>query len=192
MCRQPWGGAGHQGGLFREQVDPQTGGKVPEAARHRLRLNMIDHLGLRDPEAVRMAGEMVGAEPGQDLGMSHCTAHYNNSTLDADISSLIRPFLPGQQAVQAVQAVSGPRPLLGSFVSQSLRPAPTRPPARPAPPPRPLRVPRPLRSRPGHRCTGFHCPPNQAISVKLPPHETRNNFPFSIGQNRDKPFIHFG
>ena len=50
-------------------MDPQTGGKVPEAAHHRLRLNMIDHLGLRDPEAVRMAGEMVGAEPGQDLGM---------------------------------------------------------------------------------------------------------------------------
>ena len=44
-------------------MEPAKGGKVPEAARMRAELNMIDTLGLRDPEGVRMANLMAAESP---------------------------------------------------------------------------------------------------------------------------------
>ena len=49
--------------IFRETVEPAKGGKVPEAARMRAELNMIDTLGLRDPEGIRMANLMAAESP---------------------------------------------------------------------------------------------------------------------------------
>ena len=46
-------------------MEPSKGGKVPEAARLRvdLSLNMIDTVGLRDPEGIRMERMMAAESP---------------------------------------------------------------------------------------------------------------------------------
>ena len=49
--------------IFRENVEPSEGGKVPEAAHLRVELNMIDTAGLRDPEGIRMEQLMAAESP---------------------------------------------------------------------------------------------------------------------------------
>ena len=49
--------------IFRENVEPSEGGKVPEAAHLRVELNKIDTAGLRDPEGIRMERIMAAESP---------------------------------------------------------------------------------------------------------------------------------
>jgi len=49
--------------IFRDDVEPSKGGKVPEAAHLRVELNMIDSAGLRDPEGIRMEQVMAAESP---------------------------------------------------------------------------------------------------------------------------------
>ena len=49
--------------IYRDDVEPAKGGKVPEAAHLRVELNMIDTAGLRDPEGIRMERMMAAASP---------------------------------------------------------------------------------------------------------------------------------
>lgn len=41
--------------LYRDAVNPEDGGKVPESAHLRLELNKLDSLGLKGPEGIRMS-----------------------------------------------------------------------------------------------------------------------------------------
>ena len=49
--------------IYRDDVEPLKGGKVPEAAHLRVELNMIDSAGLRDPEGIRMEQLMAAESP---------------------------------------------------------------------------------------------------------------------------------
>ena len=49
--------------IFRGDVEPSEGGKVPEAAHQRVELNMIDSVGLWDPEGIRMEQLMAAESP---------------------------------------------------------------------------------------------------------------------------------
>ena len=44
--------------LYRHEVAPEAGGKVPEAAHMRVELNRLDALGIDDPNSARMMEEM--------------------------------------------------------------------------------------------------------------------------------------
>ena len=49
--------------IYRENVEPAKGGKVPESAHLRAELNMIDTAGLRDPEGIEMEQMMAAMSP---------------------------------------------------------------------------------------------------------------------------------
>jgi len=49
--------------IYRENVEPAKGGKVPESAHLRAELNMIDTAGLRDPEGIEMEKMMAAMSP---------------------------------------------------------------------------------------------------------------------------------
>ena len=49
--------------IYRDDVEPAKGGKVPEAAHLRAELNQIDTVGLRDPEGIRMERMMAAESP---------------------------------------------------------------------------------------------------------------------------------
>lgn len=49
--------------IYRENVEPAKGGKVPESAHLRAELNMIDTAGLRDPEGIEMERMMAAMSP---------------------------------------------------------------------------------------------------------------------------------
>jgi hypothetical protein len=69
--------------IFRENVEPSEGGKVPEAAHLRVELNMIDTAGLRDPEGIRMERIMAAESPElldhmlQDTNSNYQPGKYN-------------------------------------------------------------------------------------------------------------------
>ena len=44
--------------LYRHEVAPEAGGKVPEAAHMRVELNRLDAVGIDDPNSARMMEEM--------------------------------------------------------------------------------------------------------------------------------------
>ena len=49
--------------IYRENVEPAKGGKVPESAHLRAELNMIDTAGLRVPEGIEMEKMMAAMSP---------------------------------------------------------------------------------------------------------------------------------
>jgi len=49
--------------IYRENVEPAKGGKVPESAHLRVELNMIDTAGLRVPEGIEMERMMAAMSP---------------------------------------------------------------------------------------------------------------------------------
>jgi len=49
--------------LYRDNVEPAKGGKVPEAAHMRIELNKLDAAGLESGEGVRMMEQLIDASP---------------------------------------------------------------------------------------------------------------------------------
>ena len=79
--------------LFRGEVAPETGGKVPEAAHMRVELNKLDALGIDDPNAENMIAEMRDMHLPEQMAPGH-TPHYDptvTTTLQTGASSFTPP-----------------------------------------------------------------------------------------------------
>merc|ERR1719430_2677561 len=90
--------------IFRESVEPQKGGKVPESAHMRIELNKIDAAGLDNAEAVRMmaimeAQSMTLPERAADLNLIDTGSGYQPG---ASPAIKLRPeYHPAPVPVQA-------------------------------------------------------------------------------------------
>jgi len=96
--------------IFRDDVEPAKGGKVPEAAQLRaeLELDIIDSTGLRDPEGIRMERMMAAESPELADHMLRDT----NSQYQPGLTPAIR-LKPGYGPPPPPQPVASSAPAFG-------------------------------------------------------------------------------
>merc|ERR1712004_716285 len=129
--------------IFRESVEPEKGGKVPESAHMRIELNKIDSAGLDNAEALRMvdimAAQQLGLPERLDAGPSERLVDTNSGYQPG--SSPVIKLRPEYQPEPAYQPPApAPPPFVAPVVPTSSYGAPATytPPApayvQPAPP----------------------------------------------------------
>jgi len=84
--------------IFRESVEPEKGGKVPESAHMRIELNKIDSAGLDNAEALRMvdimAAQQLGLPERLDAGPSERLVDTNSGYQPGRSQVGLNPNLP--------------------------------------------------------------------------------------------------
>jgi len=93
--------------IYRDDVEPAKGGKVPEAAHLRveLKIDMIDSAGLRDPEGIRMEQMMAAESPELLDHMLQDT----NSKYNPGLTPVLK-LKPGYAPLQAFSPAFGAAP----------------------------------------------------------------------------------
>jgi len=106
--------------IYRENVEPAKGGKVPESAHLRAELNMIDTAGLRVPEGIEMEKMMAAMSPELPDHMLQDTMSQYNPGLTPALR-----LKPGYAPHPAPFSPVGPAPT--SFAPAPYSPAPYSP-----------------------------------------------------------------